>query len=134
MKSVFNREDGELLQEPFTLSVNAHDWRRKGTEIAYVVKNIPSMVSLVRLNPETKQILSVILRDEYEELGDGRFRLTFRLRNALAVYSQEELDFIKAFSPQVFESRLVRVISVDEARELDGKVYTPGATASIGDL
>lgn len=134
MRTVVNNVDEKLLQEPGTLSINAHDWRFKDKTQCYIVKNVPSWVAMQRLHPETKQVLSVVLRDEYEELGDGRFRLTFRLRNALAVYSQEELDFIKAFSPQAFESRLVRIITPEEAKALDGKVYTPGSTAATGDL
>lgn len=124
----------ELLQEPFTKSVNAHDWRYKDKTLCYIVKNVGCMVGLTRLHPETLQPIGAVLADEAEIFDGGAFRITARLRNMLAVYSEQELEFIKTFSPNAFDTRLVRIISVDEAKQLDGKVITPGATAVTGDL
>jgi hypothetical protein len=124
----------DLLQVPFTKSKNSHDWRHEGKEICYVVKNATCLVSLMRLNPETLQPIGVVLADEAEHLGNERWNITFRVRNALAIYSERELSYIKTFNAVGFDTGLLRVISVDECKAMEGQPIAIGSSSTTGDL
>jgi len=122
-----------LQQWPDAIGVNIHHWPYDDKVHSYLIKNVPAMVSVVRLHPETKAPLTAVMKSYAQYRGDT-WIATFRLIDQLAIYDEYEENYIRRANRDAIEKGLISIVSIQEAKELEGKVFSLSASATTGDL